>query len=297
MPTYWATLRRRWLVAVRRGVAVLAGLGVGLLAAEVLRRDREGADRPARQVDALLGAADYAPDPEREVNTSVELDHARAGGRERSPHAAGCDVSAAALVGQGQRRRSTATRTSSRSPCATRRRAGGAARQRVRGRATATSAATRRRPAIEDAVASAEARAARSAAGSERDALEASCGGSGRRGLPDGRRPGRARRPQRRRPTPSRSAADERASSPARWASILAAVAIVVLARTDRRVRGEDDLEELAGAPVLATVPRRARQRRGSATPSPRSAVARTALAIERSRGGRAATDAQRPAG
>src|SRR5829696_8109690 len=74
MSTYWATLRRRWrLVAAMVATAALAGIGFGLLAAQSYEATARVLIGQRTQLDALLGASSYAPDPEREVNTSVEL--------------------------------------------------------------------------------------------------------------------------------------------------------------------------------------------------------------------------------
>ena len=69
---------------------------------------------------------------------------------------------------------------------------------------------------------------------------------------------------------------------------VLAAVAIIVLARTDKRVRDEEELAAVIGRPVLATVPRvrRAGSDAPSRTPSPTLALSLTLRRLRSRRNG-----------
>ena len=100
MSTYWATLRRHTrLVAALVAAAVLAGIGVGLLAPKSYDATAKVLIGQRTQLDALLGASSYAPDPEREVNTSLEL-VALEPVAENVRRRLGLDVSAPALAGK-----------------------------------------------------------------------------------------------------------------------------------------------------------------------------------------------------
>ena len=74
MSMYWATLRRRWrLAAAILAVAVVTGVAVGMLMPNSYQATAKVLIGQRAQLDALLGAADYVPDPEREVNTNLAL--------------------------------------------------------------------------------------------------------------------------------------------------------------------------------------------------------------------------------
>jgi succinoglycan biosynthesis transport protein ExoP len=206
-----------------------------------------------RQVDALLGSSDYSSDPERELNTSVQL-------ITLEPIAEGVRASlglqepAAALAG----RVTTAIDRNS-NIVSIRVRDGDADRAATIANTFADAYRDYRgesaRAAVQDAIASAEARLREVPAGSERGALrdeltrlqvaEAVQTG-GVQVVHQATAASAVRRP---RPLTS-------AIVGGFVGAVLAALMIVVLARTDRRVGGDRDLEDLTGSPVVAHVPR-----------------------------------------
>jgi Mrp family chromosome partitioning ATPase len=268
MSMYYAALRRHWrLAASIVGVAVVVGVVVAALSPRSHEATAKVLVGQRTQVDSLLGAADYTPDPERDINTSVELITLEPVA-ESVRRMLRLDLPAPALVGKVSTavdRNSNVVSITARDPSP----------ERAAEIANAFAAAYRdfrarsARASIEDAIASAEERAAGLAPGPELRALEREL-----------RRLQAAAAFQTggvqivRRATPASAVASGRVLTSAVVAGLLgmivAAVAIVVLARTDKRVRGEDDLEALLGAPVLATLP----------TPRPSNAAeARDALA------------------
>jgi polysaccharide biosynthesis transport protein len=253
MSMYYAALRRHWrLAACIVGVAVLVGLLVGALSPKSHDATAKVLIGQRTQVDSLLGAADYTPDPERDVNTSVELITLEPVA-ERVRRTLRLDLPASALVGKV----STAVDHNSNVVSITVRDASPERAARI---ANAFAVAYRdfrarsARASIEDAIASAETRATGLAPGPELDALEGKL-----RGLTAAAAFQTGGVQIVRRATAASAEASGSALKSAVVAGllgvILAVVAIVVLARTDKRVRGEDDLEALLGAPVLATLP------------------------------------------
>ena len=253
MSTYWATLRRHTrLVAALVGAAVLAGIGVGLLAPKSYDATAKVLIGQRTQLDALLGASTYAPDPEREVNTSLEL-VALEPVAENVRRRLGLDVSAAALAGRlsAQIDRnsnvvSITVRDASPSEAA---RLANAFALGFREFAASSSQAS-----IEDAVTAAKERAAGLAPGPERDTLDAevrrleAAAAFKASGVQVVRRATAASA------TPTRNLAVN-AIVAGFLGMVLAAVTVVVLARTDKRVHDEGVLGEIVGAPVLAEVP------------------------------------------
>jgi succinoglycan biosynthesis transport protein ExoP len=250
---YAATLRRRWRLALCIvAVAVLAGVVVATFAPKSYDATAKVLIGQRAQVDALLGATDYTPDPERDVNTSLELitlEPVAKSVRRRL----GLDISDAMLIGKvetGMDRNSNVVSITAhdRSP-----------RQAAR-IANAFAVAYRdfrarsARASIGDAIASAERRAALLAPGPERDALEAEL-----RQLQAVAAFQTGGVQLVRRATAASALASGGLLPSALVAGflgvLLAGVAVVFLARTDKRVRGADDLEAILGRPVLATVP------------------------------------------
>jgi polysaccharide biosynthesis transport protein len=274
---YASTLRRRWRLALC--IVVVTVLAGGAVAAQAPKTHDATANvliGQRAQVDALLGAADYTPDPERDVNTSLELitlEPVAESVRRRL----GLGIPAAALIGKVETGMDSNSNVVSitardRSPRRAARIANAFAEAYRDFRARSA------RASIEDAVASAEERAALLGPGRERDALE-----------------GELRQLQAaaafqtggvqivRRATAASARASGRLLSSALVAGflgvLLAAVAVVFLARTDKRVRGTDDLEATVGRPVLATVPN-ARGRRGGVEASDALATLAVGLSL-----------------
>src|SRR4051794_35174583 len=71
---YTSALRRHWLLAV--SIVVVAALA-GLVFASLTPRSYEATSKvlldQQKRVDSLLGADNFTPDPERELNTDVQL--------------------------------------------------------------------------------------------------------------------------------------------------------------------------------------------------------------------------------
>jgi Mrp family chromosome partitioning ATPase len=253
MSAYWATLRRQWrLAAAVVAAAVLAGVGAGLLAPKSYEATAKVLIGQRAQVDALLGAADYAPDPEREINTSLELvslDPVAESVRRRL----GLNLGTAALIdklsARIDRNSSVVSLTVRDDSPGRAARIANAFALAVRDFLARSSQAT-----IEDAVAAAKERASQLAPGPERDALDAevrrlqAAGAFKTGGVQVVNRATAASA------SPTRNLAFN-AVVAGFLGVILAAVAIVVLARTDKRVRDEEELEAAVGRPVLATVP------------------------------------------
>jgi capsular polysaccharide biosynthesis protein len=206
-----------------------------------------------RQVDAVLGNSDYSSDPERELNTSVQL-------ITLGPIADGVrgslDLreSSAALVG---RVTSAVDRNSNIVAIS----ASDADAARAAAIANAFAAGYRdyrarsARVAVQDAVGSAEARLRETPAGRERRALRDELT---RLEVAEAFQTGGVQVVHRAtaasaivHPRPLKSAL-----LGAFLGLVLAGLAIVVLARTDRRVSGDGDLEEHTGRPVVARIPR-----------------------------------------
>ena len=248
---YWDMLRLRWrLAAAIVAVAVLAGVGAGLLAAPAYDATARVLIGQRAQVDALLGTLDYSPDREREINTSLELvglepvaDEAR---RRLGLRA---DVPAGTLSARVDSNSNVVSLT-----------ARDASPQRAAQIANAYAGAFRdvlarsSQSSIEDAVAAAKRRAAELPPGSDRTALEAQirrleAAAAFRTGGVQVVGPA----------TAASAAATRNLARGAVLAGllglVLAAIAIIVLARTDRRARTADEIEAAAGLPVLAHAP------------------------------------------
>jgi succinoglycan biosynthesis transport protein ExoP len=251
---YTATLRRWWLLAVAIVlVTALAALAVSaqrptsyVATAKVLLGQQ-------RQVDALLGNSDYSSDPERELNTSVQLitlepiaDTVR--GR------LGLHESPAALAGRvttAVDRNSNIVAISVRDADAAR--AAAIANEFAAGYRDYRSRSAR--AGVQDAVASAEARLRETPSGRERTALRAELT---RLEVAEAFQTGGVQVVHRataasaiRHPRPVKSAL-----LGGLLGLVLAGLTIIVLARTDRRVSGDGELEDLTGSPVVARIPR-----------------------------------------
>jgi capsular polysaccharide biosynthesis protein len=249
---YIATLRRQWVLAV---AIVVVAAATGYVVAKLSQPTYAATSKVLldqdRHVDALLGTTGYAPDPERELNTGVLL-------ITLEPIAAevrrSLDVqeSAAALAA----RVSTATDRNSNIVSIT---AADANPEQAARIANAFAAGYRRyrretvRDSVDQALAAARARRSSLVDASERRELDA-----------------QVRRLQAIAAFDTggvevvhRASAASASVSPRPAVSafvggflglILAAVAVVVLTRTDTRVREERDLELAVGRPVLAVV-------------------------------------------
>jgi tyrosine-protein kinase len=249
---YLATLRRRWPLAVAIvAVAAAAGYVVAALSPTTYAATSKVLLDQDRHVDELLGTAGYAPDPERELNTGVlliTLEPIAADVR----RSLGLHESAAALAA----RVSTATDRNSTIVSIT---ASDADPEHAAQIANAFAAGYRRyrheavRDSVDAALASARARRSALTEASERRELD-----------------GQVRRLQAVAAfdtggieVVSRATAAAATLSPRPLVSafvagflglVLAGVAIVVLTRTDTRIRDERDLERAAGLPVTALV-------------------------------------------
>src|SRR5215211_2831078 len=74
MHVYALTLRRRWRLALAIvALAAVAGFVVASLSAKSHDATAKVLLDQQRQVDALLGTSDFSPDPERELNTGIQL--------------------------------------------------------------------------------------------------------------------------------------------------------------------------------------------------------------------------------
>jgi capsular polysaccharide biosynthesis protein/MinD-like ATPase involved in chromosome partitioning or flagellar assembly len=249
---YLGVLRRCWrLVVGIVAVALLSGAMVAAFAPESHEATAKLLIGQRAQVDALLGATDYTPDPERDVNTNLELITLEPVAERVSaeldlglPPAALTSKVATEVAGNSNVVSITA---SDRSP-QTAARIANAFADAYRDFRTRSA-----RASIDDAVASAEQRAAALAPGAERAALTEEL-----RGLQAAAAFQTGGVQIVRRATPASAVASGGTMSTALVAGflgvVLAAVAVVLVARTDQRVRGEADLEAAAGSAVLATV-------------------------------------------
>jgi capsular polysaccharide biosynthesis protein/MinD-like ATPase involved in chromosome partitioning or flagellar assembly len=251
---YSAALRRWWPLAA--AIVVIAGL-MGVAVAARLPKSYTATAKvllgQQRQVDSLLGTADYSPDPERELNTSLQLITLEPIADEVS-RSLGLREPGSALVGQvatAVDRNSNIVAISVRdhdpARAAVIANAFAAAYRDYRARSD--------RVALQDAIAAAQ-----------RQLMELSSE--------------RARRALRRELTrlevaeplqtggvqvvhEATAASATRSPRPmlsgllgAFLGLVVAGLTIVVLGRTDRRVFGDGDLEDLTGRPVIARVPR-----------------------------------------
>ena len=252
---YVATLRRWWPLAL--AMVVLAAV-VGLVIAKQQTASYEATARVLldreREVDSLLDKSDYATDPERDLNTAVELITLEPVA-ERVRRSLGLSDSPAALVGRVatavDRNSSVVSITASDDSAADAARLANAfavGYRDYRGGAA--------RAAVEDAAAAAEARLRTLPPGQERTELRAELR---RLEVAGAFRTGGVQVVHR-----ATAAAAQRHPRPAVSAlvggflgAILAALVLLVLARTDRRVDGTDDLERITRRPVVASIPNR----------------------------------------
>jgi polysaccharide biosynthesis transport protein len=250
---YLKALRRNWALAA---CIVLTTVLVGVVVSTLAPRSYDATAKvligQRAQLDALLGANDYTPDPERDVNTSLELVTLEPVAEDVSRRL-GLGLSAGALIGKVR----TATAGNSNLVSITVRDDSPARAARIANAFADAYRDFRARAAqasLDDAIAGASERAAQLPGGGERDALETEL-----------RRLQAAAAFQTggvqivRRATAASAVASRRTLQSAVIAGflgiVLAAVVVVVLARTDRRIRNSDDLEAAARRQVLATVP------------------------------------------
>jgi succinoglycan biosynthesis transport protein ExoP len=271
---YVAAMRRWWPLAVAIvAVAALMGLAVAAQRTTSYTATAKVLLGEQRQLGSLLGTSDYSPDPERDLNTSLQL-------ITLEPIAAGVidrlqlDESPAALAG---RVATAVDRNSNIVTIAVR--DADAARAAAIANAFAGGYRDYRvdvaRNALRQAIASAQMKlpelrssAARAALQHELTRLEVAepLQAGDVQVVHEATAASAVRRP---RPAVSGLLGGF-------LGLVIAAIAIVVLARTDRRVAGDRDLEALTGRPVLARIPR---SRRAAA-----DAFASLALALTRTR-------------
>ena len=251
---YVSTLRRSWpLAAAIVLVAMLAALAVAMARPKSYEATAKVLLGQDRQVEMVLGSGDYSPDPDRELNTSVQLITLEpiADGVRR---ALALQESPAALVA----RMTTAVDHNSHIVAIT---VSDADAGRAAAIANAFAAGYREyrarsaRAAVEDAIASARARMAELESEPERRALGVELT---RLEVAQALQTGGVQ--------VIHEATAESATShprPLRTGLVgglvglmVAALTIIVLARTDRRTGGDDDLEEITGRRVFAHVPR-----------------------------------------
>jgi capsular polysaccharide biosynthesis protein len=275
MHMYALTLRRRWRMALAIvALAAVAGFVVASLSAKSHDATAKVLLDQQRQVDALLGTSDFSPDPERELNTGIQLITLEpiADGVRRS---LGLTEPSATLV----RKVSTKVDRNSNIVSITVSDASAARAARIANAFAAGYRDYRARSAratVDDAIASAQARLQRLAPGAERTALAAELrrlqvAGAFQTGGVQVVHPATAATATTR-PRPPMSALIG-----AILGVLVAAVAVAVLARTDNRVRSDRELEEATGAPVLARVP--------AAPAAARDAIVTLAMSLPRARG------------
>ena len=251
---YAVTLRRWWLLAV--AIVLVAGL-VGLAVAAQRPKSYVATAKvllgQQRQVDVLLGNTDYSPDPERELNTGLELItlEAIADGVRRSLRLSEPSAALVGRVAAAVDRNSSIVTISARDPDAAR--AAAIANAFAEGyRAYRAKSA---QGALQDAIASAKVRMLKLHSHAQRVALRRELTRlqvavpfqtGGVQVVHEATPASAVRRP---RPVLSGLLG-------AFLGMLVAAVTIVVLARTDRRVTGDGQLEDLTGRPVVARIPR-----------------------------------------
>lgn len=275
MHLYALTLRRRWRMALAIvALAAVAGFLVASLSAKSHDATAKVLLGQQRQVDALLGTSDFSPDPERELNTGIELITLEpiADGVRRS---LGLPESASTLVSKVStkvdRNSNIVSITVSDASAARAARLANAFAAGYRDYRSRSARAT-----VDDAIASAQARLQRLAPGPDRTALATELrrlevAGAFQTGGVQLVHPATAATATTR-PRPLISALIG-----AMLGLLVAAVAVVVLARTDKTVRRARELEEATGRPVLAQIP---------ATPTgARDALVTLAMSLPRARG------------
>jgi capsular polysaccharide biosynthesis protein len=275
MHLYAVTLRRRWRMAL--AIVALAAVA-GFLVASLSTKSHDATAKvlvdQQRQVDALLGTSDFSPDPERELNTGIELITLEpiADGVRRS---LGLPESASTLVSKVStkvdRNSNIVSITVSDASAARAARLANAFAAGYRDYRARSARAT-----VDDAIASAEARLRRLAPGPERTALATELrrlqvAGAFQTGGVQVVHPATAATATTR-PRPLLSALIG-----AVLGLLVAAVAVVVLARTDKTVRSARELEEATGQPVLARVP--------AGAAGARDALVTLAMSLPRARG------------
>ncbi len=250
---YWATLRRRWRLAVAIvAAAVIAGVVVGTLMPTSYQATSKVLIGQRDQLDALLGASGYQADPERAINTNVAmvtLPPVVQDVRRRLGLRAGTGELLGKVSAQIDRNSNVVSITvEDDSPQSAARLANAFAL------AYRNFAARSARASLDEAVAAARERASQLPSGPDRDALDGeirrlqAAGAFATSGV---------------QVVEPATAASATATGGVKAKSLIAgflglvaaAVAIVVLARTDRTVHDEEQLEQLLGLPVLGTVP------------------------------------------
>jgi capsular polysaccharide biosynthesis protein len=275
MHVYALTLRRRWRMALAIvALAAVAGFVVASLSAKSHDATAKVLLDQQRQVDALLGTSDFSPDPERELNTGIQLITLEpiADGVRRS---LGLTAPPSTLV----RKVTTKVDRNSNIVSITVSDASAARAARIANAFAAGYRDYRARSAratVDDAIASAEARLRRLAPGAERLALAAELrrlqvAGAFQTGGVQVVHPATAATATTR-PRPLISALIGTILG-----LLVAAVAVVVLARTDKRVRSDREFEDATGQPVLARVP--------AAPAAARDAIVTLAMSMPRARG------------
>lgn len=250
---YAAALRRWWpLVVALVAVAALAGFEVaGQLPKTYEATARVLLDRE-REIDTLLGKSEFSPDPERTLNTNVELitlepvaEDVRRSLALREPANALVDRVTTA-VDRNSSIVSISARDASPARAASIANAFAIAYREYRAQAA--------RASVGDAVASAEARLRQLPPGRQRDELRAELR---RLQVAGAFRTGGVQVVHR--ATPASASSRPRPAVSAvvggLLGSIVAALVLVALARTDRRVRGDGELEQLTGLAVIARLP------------------------------------------
>jgi capsular polysaccharide biosynthesis protein len=275
MQLYALTLRRRWRMALAIvALAAIAGFVVASLSAKSHDATAKVLLDQQRQVDALLGTSDFSPDPERDLNTGIELITLEpiADGVRRS---LGLSESAATLVSKVStkvdRNSNVVSITVSDASAARAARLANAFAAAYRDYRTHSARAT-----VDDAIASARARLRGLAPGPDRTALTTELrrlqvAGAFQTGGVQVVHPATAATATTR-PRPLISALIG-----AMLGLLVAAVAVVVLARTDKTVRSASELEQATGRPVLAHVP--------AAPRGARDALVTLAMSLPRARG------------
>lgn len=251
---YIAALRRWWSLIV--AIVVVAGLAAFGLATQRPKSYEATAKvllGQQRQIDALLGTADYSADPERDLNTSLQLvtlepiaDSVR--------RSLDLDESTAAVVGRvgvAVDRNSNILTISARDAD----RAQAAAIANAFAAAYHDYRAEMARAALQDAIAAAQARLPALPSGGARAALRRELT---RLEVAEPLQIGGVQ-------VVHKATAAAATSRPRPVISgllggflglVVAAVTLVALARTDQRVSGDGDLEQRTGWPVVARIPR-----------------------------------------
>ena len=253
---YVAALRRWWpLVVAIVAAAALAGLAVAAERPKSYTATAKVLLGQERQVDALLGTADYSPDPERDLNTSLQLITLEpiADGVIDSLRLHESPAALAARITTAVDRNSNivAISASDSDPA----RAAAIANAFAAGYRDYRAEAAR--AALRDAITSAETRLPTLRTATARASLRRELT---RLEVAEPLQTGGVQ-------VVHEAAAADAVERPRPLVSgvlggflglVIAAVALVVLARTDRRVSGDRDLEEVTGRPVLARIPRSA---------------------------------------